>query len=95
MEELPQQWKESMIVPIYKKGSKTDCSNYRGISQLPTTYKILSNILVLWLTSCVNEIIGIIIVDFDIIVQLLIRYSAFVRYQRKSESIMGQYISYL
>jgi hypothetical protein len=36
-EELPQQWKESIIVPMY--GDKTDCSNYRGISLLPITYK--------------------------------------------------------
>jgi hypothetical protein len=27
-EELPEEWKESVIVPIYKKGDKTDCSNY-------------------------------------------------------------------
>jgi hypothetical protein len=27
-EELPQQWKESIIVPIYEKGDKTDCNNY-------------------------------------------------------------------
>jgi hypothetical protein len=27
-EELPEQWKESVIVPVYKKGDKTDCSNY-------------------------------------------------------------------
>jgi hypothetical protein len=33
-EELPQQWKESIIVPIYKKGDKTDCKNY----QLPTKF---------------------------------------------------------
>jgi hypothetical protein len=44
-EELPDQWKESIIVPIYKKGDKTDCNNYQGISFLPTSYKILFNIL--------------------------------------------------
>jgi hypothetical protein len=44
-EELPEEWKKSIIVPIYKKGDKTDCSNSMGISLLPTTYKILSNIL--------------------------------------------------
>jgi hypothetical protein len=33
-EELPQQWKESTIVPIYKKGDKTDCNNYQGLSLL-------------------------------------------------------------
>jgi hypothetical protein len=44
-EELPQQWKESIIVPIYKNGDKTDCNNNRAISLLSTAYKILSNIL--------------------------------------------------
>jgi hypothetical protein len=27
-EELSQQWKESIIIPILKKGYKTDCNNY-------------------------------------------------------------------
>jgi len=49
-EELPEEWKESIIVPIYKKGNKRDCSNYRGISLVPTTYKILSHILLSRLT---------------------------------------------
>jgi len=58
MEELPEEWKESINVPINKKGDKTDCSNYRGISLLPTTYKILSNILLSRLTPYAEEIIG-------------------------------------
>jgi hypothetical protein len=57
-EELPEEWKESVIVPIYKKGDKTDCSNYRGISRLSTTYKILPNILLSRLTPYAEEIIG-------------------------------------
>jgi len=44
-EELPVEWKESIIVPIYKKRVKTGCNNYRGISLLPTKYKFLSNCL--------------------------------------------------
>jgi hypothetical protein len=30
--ELPEEWKESIVVPTHKKGDKTDCSNCRGIS---------------------------------------------------------------
>jgi len=55
---LPKEWKESIIVPIYKKSDKTNRSNYRGISLLPTTYKILSNILLSKLTSYSEEITG-------------------------------------
>ena len=57
-EELPEKWKESIIVPIHKKGDKTDCNNYRGISLLPTTYKMLSNILLSMLMPYAEEFIG-------------------------------------
>jgi hypothetical protein len=50
--------KESIFVPIYKKGDRTDCSTYRRISLLSTSYKILSNILLSRLTPYVDEIIG-------------------------------------
>jgi hypothetical protein len=33
-EELPEQWKLSIIVPTCKKGNKTDSTKYRGISLL-------------------------------------------------------------
>jgi hypothetical protein len=57
-EELPDQWKETIIVPIHKKSDKTDCNNYRGLSLLSTSYKILSNILLSRLVPYIDEIIG-------------------------------------
>jgi hypothetical protein len=57
-EELPQQWKQSIIIPIHKNGDKTDCNNYRGVSLLSTAYRILSKILLAWLTPYVNEVTG-------------------------------------
>jgi len=49
-EELPEVWTESTIVPTYKKGDKTECSNYKCISLLSTMHKIVSNILLSMLT---------------------------------------------
>jgi hypothetical protein len=56
-EELCDQWKESIIVPVHKKGDKTDCCSYRGISLLSTTYKMLSNILLSRLSPYIDEMI--------------------------------------
>jgi hypothetical protein len=56
--ELPDQWKESLIVPIHKKDDKTRCNNYRGISLLSRSYNILSSILLSWLCPYVDKIIG-------------------------------------
>jgi hypothetical protein len=47
---LPEQGKKLIIAPIYKKGDKSECSNYTGILLLSTTYKILSIILLSRLT---------------------------------------------
>jgi len=58
---------------------------------LSATYKILSNILLSRLTPHAEEIIGIIIVDYDAKGQLVIIYSAFVRYL--SEEIGVQWSS--
>jgi hypothetical protein len=57
-EEFPDQTKESIIVPVHKKGEKTNCNHYRGISLLPTSYKILSNFLLSRLSPYIEEIIG-------------------------------------
>jgi hypothetical protein len=55
-EELPQQWKESIIIAIHKKDDKTDCNNYRRNSLLSTGYKVLSSILLVRLTPHINEV---------------------------------------
>jgi hypothetical protein len=47
-----------IIVPVHKKGDKTDCSNYCEISLLSASYKIVSNILLSRLSPYVDEIIG-------------------------------------
>jgi len=57
-EEFPEEWKELIIVPIYRKGDKIDISSYTGISLLPTIYKILSNIQLSRVTPFAQEIIG-------------------------------------
>ena len=38
-------WSEAIIVPIYKKGSRAECSNYRGISLLSVVGKIYARVV--------------------------------------------------
>jgi hypothetical protein len=93
-EELPQQWKESIFVPIHKRVDKTDCNNYRGISLLSTAYKILSNILLARLTPYVNEIVS----DHQCGFRRNINYQSDFLHSadtRESGSIMGRCISSL
>jgi hypothetical protein len=55
---MPEKRKMSIIVPIFKKGDKIDYSNYKGISLLSTTNKLLSQILLSRLIPHAHEIIG-------------------------------------
>ncbi|PNF40966.1 hypothetical protein B7P43_G08814, partial [Cryptotermes secundus] len=80
METIPDHYKESIIVPVHKKDDKTDCSNYRGISLLSTSYKIVSNILLSRLSPYTDEIIGDHQCGFRLTDQIQIRSFAFVRY---------------
>jgi hypothetical protein len=93
-EELPDQLKESIIVPFYKKGDKTDCSNYRGISLLSTSHKILSNTLLPKSSPYVDESIGDQHCGFRRNRSTTNQIFALVRYWRKNRSTIRQYISY-
>jgi hypothetical protein len=56
-EKLPDQWKEYIIIPVHKKGDKTDWNNYLVISLRSTSYKILTNILLSRLSSYMDGIL--------------------------------------
>ncbi len=44
--EVPDDWKRAIIVPLYKdRGSRSECSSYRGISLLSVPGKVYGRIL--------------------------------------------------
>ncbi|KAL4126110.1 hypothetical protein QTP88_010339 [Uroleucon formosanum] len=57
-EHLPTPWNEAVIIPLHKKGDKTKCENYRGISLLNSAYKVFTKILLNRLTLYVEENLG-------------------------------------
>jgi hypothetical protein len=42
---LSRSWTEGALCPVYKKGEKLDCKNYRGISLSNVPYKVFDKIL--------------------------------------------------
>jgi len=44
-ERIPEKWKETIVVPIYKKGERDRCENYRGIALVNAAYQLLANII--------------------------------------------------
>ncbi|KAH9590388.1 hypothetical protein MS3_00003092 [Schistosoma haematobium] len=48
---IPSYWSQSLIVSIYKKGSKSSCDNHRGISLINIASKILASIIIGRLTK--------------------------------------------
>jgi len=55
--ELKRQWRECSTVPIYMRGDKTECSNYRDMSLLSSTYKTSPSVPLSNLTPYIDEII--------------------------------------
>jgi len=53
-ETVPDNWGESIIVPIFKKGARNECGNHRGISLTPVVTRLLAS-LILHRLSAVRE----------------------------------------
>jgi hypothetical protein len=50
-ETVPDNWGESIIVPIFKKGARNECGNHRGISLTPVITRLLASIILRRLTE--------------------------------------------
>jgi len=94
-EELPEEWKELIIVPICKKGIKTDYI-------IIVAYHVCQLCIKFYPTSCCQgllhmqmKLLGIINVDFNATGRLLIIYFVFVKSLRRKGNTMKQYISCL
>ncbi|XP_058127717.1 uncharacterized protein LOC131291223 [Anopheles ziemanni] len=58
MEELPQDWMTGVVVPVFKKGDRLDCENYRGITIPNAAYKIFSQLLLHRLLPLAENFVG-------------------------------------
>ena len=56
-ERFPEEWKQSVIIPIYKKKDKLVCDNYRGISLLCHAEKLMASIILRRIKPRTEEIL--------------------------------------
>ena len=55
---VPEERKETIIVPIHKRGDRDWCENYRGTALGNASYKILSNIILGKIKPYIVKIMG-------------------------------------
>jgi hypothetical protein len=53
-ENIPEEWKEGILIKLPKKGGLRDCNNYRGIMPLSVPGKVLNRILLERLKEAVD-----------------------------------------
>ena len=54
-QQLPQDWKRSVFIPIPKKGNAKEWSNYRTIALISHACKVMLKVLQARLQQCVNH----------------------------------------
>ena len=52
--EVPNDFKKTLIKPLYKKGNKSECHNYRGIGGVSVGSKLFSNMILFRLRDAVE-----------------------------------------
>lgn len=52
---VPKNWTDAVVVPLHKKGKKSSCDNYRGISLLSVPGKVLAKVICNRLTPFVSS----------------------------------------
>jgi sorting nexin-29 len=57
-EQMSDEWRIGLVYQIFKKGDKTVCPNYRGITLLNISYEILSTILFKRINLYTEEVLG-------------------------------------
>jgi len=57
--------KETIIVPIHKRGDRDRCENYRGIAMGNAAYKILPNIILGKINPYIENLWGTLTMDLE------------------------------
>ena len=55
--EVPNDLKKTLIKALYKKGDKSECCNYQGISLVAVDSKLLSSMILFRLRNAVDKIL--------------------------------------
>ena len=62
---IPEEWKETIIVPVHKRGGRDRCENYRRIALGNAAYNILSNIILGKMKPYIEKLWRTIIMDLE------------------------------
>ena len=57
-ERIPEEWKETIIVPIPIRGGRDRCENYGGIALENAAYKILLNVILGKIKPYIEKVMG-------------------------------------